>query len=61
MTGEKVKFLALQFEQNPDLLVKGQVGLPAMPLPLSREQHCDVLGDRVRHHQESPRGCRAHP
>jgi hypothetical protein len=37
LPGEKVKFLALQFEQNPDLLTNGQLGLPAMPLSLSRE------------------------
>ena len=54
-TGEKRKFLALQLEQDPDLLMKGQVGLLAMPLPLSREQQGHTVWDRVSHRQESPR------
>jgi hypothetical protein len=37
LTGEKRKFLALQFKQDPDLLMKGPVGLLAVPLALSRE------------------------
>ena len=53
LTGEKRKFLALQLEQDPDLLMKGPLCLLAVPLPLSREQQCNTGWDRVSHQQES--------
>ena len=54
MTGEQRKLLALQLEQDADLLGKWQPGLLAMPVALPSEQQRDTLGQRVRRHQGSP-------